>query len=131
MPDMDLRASFDRCESAGDFSETFYNLFLASSPEIAPYFEKTDFTKQKKLLRATVYILVTRPSEDPEGKETLERIGRSHAQAELNVKPALYELWLDSLCKTVAQLDPEWSSKLEGLWRQRMRPGIETITSLY
>ena len=56
----DIRASFDRCEAAGDFAEKFYDVFLNSSPEIAPLFAKTDFKQQRKILRTTVYIMVTR-----------------------------------------------------------------------
>ncbi len=126
-----VRASFDRCEAAEDFAEQFYGLFLESSPELAPLFAKTDFAKQRKLLRATVYIMVTRSVEDPQAKEALERIGHSHARLELDIRPELYELWLDSLCETVKRMDPEWTPEIEREWRERMRPGIELITSLY
>ena len=126
-----IRASFDRCEAAGDFAEQFYEVFLKSSPVVAPLFAKTDFTKQRKLLRATVYILVTRNLEDLQAKEALVRIGHSHSRAQLNIRPALYEVWLDSLCETVKRMDPDWSPDIEQWWRDRMRPGIDLITSLY
>ena len=32
-----VRASFDRCEAAGNFAEQFYAVFLNSSPEIGSY----------------------------------------------------------------------------------------------
>ncbi len=127
----DIRASFDRCEATGDFAERFYEIFLASSPEVAPLFAKTDFNKQRKLLRASVYILVMRDVENPEAREMLERVGNSHSSERLNIRPDLYELWLDSLCKAVEVMDPDWSMGLEAAWRARMRPGIELITSRY
>ena len=46
-------------------------------------------------------------------------------------KDDLYELWLDSLCKALEVMDPDWSMGLEAAWRARMRPGIELITSRY
>ena len=126
-----IRASFDRCEAAGDFAERFYEVFLNRSPEIAPLFAKTDFKQQRKLLRATVYIMVTRDVDDPEAHDTLERIGHSHARAKLNIRPDLYALWLDSLCETVKGMDSEWTPALEQSWRDHMAPGIALITSLY
>jgi hemoglobin-like flavoprotein len=126
-----VRASFDRCEAAGDFAEKFYDVFLNSSPEIAPLFAKTDFKQQRKLLRATVYIMVTRDVTDPKGHETLERIGHSHARAKLNIRPELYDLWLDSLCETVKAMDAKRTPALERSWRECMAPGIALITSLY
>lgn len=131
MVDQNIKASFDRCEATGDFAETFYELFLDSSPEIAPHFSQTNFVKQKKLLRGTVYILVTRNPGEAEARNTLERIGDSHNRSNLNIRPELYELWLNSLCKTVERLDPNWTPELDAIWRKSMRPAIEVITSLY
>ena len=126
-----VQASFERCETDGDFAEQFYEIFLGSSDEIAPLFAHTDFSRQRKLLRATVYVLVTRAVEDPAARETLERIGRSHAHSGLNIRPEFYELWLDSVCSAVQRMDPEWTAELEAAWRDRLRPGISLITSLY
>ena len=127
----DVRASFDRCEAAGDFAERFYDVFLNSSPEVAPLFAKTDFKQQRKILRATVYIMVTRDATDPNAQETLERISHSHARAKLNIRPELYDLWLDSLCESAKAMDSKWTPELERSWRECMAPGIALITSLY
>ena len=97
----EVRQSFERCEAAGDFAARFYEALLAASDEIAPLFARTDFEQQRKLLRASVYIMVTRDVEDARARTTLERIGRSHGRSELNIRPELYELWLDSVCDTV------------------------------
>jgi len=39
-----VAASFERCESTGVFTETFYEIFLAKSDAIGAYFKNTDFT---------------------------------------------------------------------------------------
>ena len=104
MKQPDVHASFDRCEAAGDFAATFYEVFLSSSAEIALLFAGTDFEQQRKLLRATVYIMVTRDVGDPKARETLERIGHSHGRSKLDIRPEFYTVWLDSLCETVKQL---------------------------
>ena len=131
MPNETVRASFARCEAAGDFAEEFYTIFLDASDEIAPLFAQTEFVKQRKLLRGTVYILVTRDVADPQVRATLDRIGHSHSRAQLNIRPALYELWLDSVCATVKRMDPDWTPAIEAGWRNQLRPGIEAITALY
>ena len=94
-------------------------------------FSATNFEKQRKLLRSTVFIMVNRDISEPKAAETLERIGHSHSKTKLDIRPALYELWLDSLCATVKQLDPDWTEALEQDWRVQMRPGVSLITSLY
>ncbi len=91
----------------------------------------TRIEKQRKLLRATVYIMVTRSVDDVQARETLESIGHSHGRTQLNIRPELYEVWLDSVCQTVKQMDPDWTSEVEREWRDRLRAGIDLITSLY
>ncbi len=131
MGQADVRASFDRCEKSGDFAECFYEIFLNSSPEIAPLFAKTDFEQQRRLLQATIYIMVTRDVDDPNWRETLEHIGRSHGRSGHDIRPELYDIWLDSLCEAAKRLDSEWAPDLETSWREHMTPGIALITSLY
>ncbi len=126
-----VRESFKRCEASGDFADRFYGIFLKKSPEIADLFADTDFKKQRTHLRASVFMLVTRDVEDPKAKELLERIGESHNRSNLNIRPELYETWLESLCETVKNMDPEWTDELEHSWRQQMQPGVALITSLY
>jgi len=116
---------------ASDGVERFYQDFLERSPEVAPLFAATDFSKQRKLLRASVYVLATRDVEEPQAREMLERIGESHGRARRNIRPELYEVWLDALCQTVRWLDPTWSDEVEQAWREKMRPGIDIITSMY
>jgi len=127
----DIQRSFKRCEATGDFADTFYGIFLNTSPEVASMFSATDFEKQRKLLRGTVLIMVNRDISEPKAAEALERIGHSHSKTKLDIRPELYELWLDSLCATVMQLDPDWTEELEQDWRVQMRPGVSLITSLY
>ena len=123
--------SFKRCEASGDFAEKFYEVFLSASPEIAPFFANTEFSKQRKLLRATVYVLVTRDVDDPKARDQLNKVGRSHSRSQLDIRPELYDVWLDSLCKTVGEMDPKWGADLENAWRERMQRGIAVIAAAY
>ena len=64
------------------------------------------------------------------GTRSIRRF-RSPAKSKLNIRPDLYDLWLDSVCETVKRMDPEWTPQVEQAWRERMAPGIALITSLY
>ena len=75
--DDDVKLSFERCETSGDFGKRFYEIFLDSSDEIAPHFAGTDFGKKRKLLRDSVSIMVSRDPRDPTMRDTLQRIGAS------------------------------------------------------
>ena len=127
----DVRASFGRCEANGNFAETFYNNFLNSSPEIAPYFAATDFEKQRKVLRQSVYMMVTNDVADPGMRDMLGNLARIHSRAWRDIHPKLYELWLDNICKAASTLDPEWSKDLERKWRVRLRDGMQIIMAAY
>ncbi len=127
----EARTSFERCEAAGDFAERFYEIFLNSSPEIAPLFAQTDFEKQRKLLGATVYITVTRDVDDPKAREALEEDWPVARALAARHQAELYELWLDGVCETAKRMDPVWTSEVEAAWRHQPRPGIALITSLY
>ena len=129
--DNEVYRSFQRCEATGDFADTFYNTFLNSSPEIAPYFARTDFDRQRKLLRDSVHVMVARDVAAPEMRAFVNQLGEAHSRANRNILPRLYELWLDSICATVKALDPEWTAALEAHWRVRLRAGMQIIMAAY
>jgi len=118
-----VRMSLERWEASGEFAEVFYEKFLKSSPEVPSLFSGTDFPRQKRLLRDSVHKLVSRDVSDPVLRRELEHLGRIHGRRGRNIRPALYEMWLDSLCETAGALDPEWNEALEQKWRARLRPG--------
>ena len=126
-----VRDSFERCERNGDFGQVFYETFLGSSPDIAPSFAGTDFERQRRVLRDSVHMMVTRDVSEPQMRIMLERLGEAHGRGGLNVLPRLYELWLDSVCDTARTLDPNWDEGLERQWRVRMRPGMQIIMAGY
>ncbi len=126
-----VRASFERCELNGDFAEFFYDAFLNSSAEIASHFAQTEFERQRKVLRDSVHVMVTRDVADAAMRVMLDRLGKAHGRAGRNIRPVLYELWLDSICQAVKALDPQWSKSLERMWRVRLRPGMQIIMAAY
>ena len=129
--DDDVKRSFERCESNGDFAETFYRNFFASSPEVPEHFKDTDFRRQRTVLRDSVQMMVTHDVADVEMRQLLEDLGTTHSRHGRNIRPELYESWLDSVCATAAQLDPQWSNQLEREWRVCLRAGMQIIMAAY
>ena len=122
--------SLERCSSRPEFLSRFYTLFLASSDVVAKKFERTDLRKQARLLKTSLYILMM-ASDEPERAAHLERLARRHSRAELDIKPELYDLWLDRLVQAVKELDPMFDMQTETAWRRLLQPGIEFMKSRY
>jgi hemoglobin-like flavoprotein len=118
-------ASYHRARQTGELFDTFYQLFLGKSPEIPPMFARTDFSHQKLMLRESILELLAY-AQTGRSRDEIERLAERHRQ--LNVKPAHYELWLDALCEALAQHDSRFDRKLEQMWRDAMREGIELMT---
>ncbi len=126
-----VRESYDRCCANGGFPATFYEIFFTKSPEIPKLFADTDFTQQKRHLRAALLLLVKYQPGDEPTRIALEKIGRSHSRGELNIRPDLYPFFLESVCETIKRHDPEWSVELENQLKERVRGGVELIISMY
>ncbi len=126
-----VRESYDRCCLNGDFPATFYEIFFMKSPEIPKLFADTDFTQQKRHLRAALLLLIKYEPGDEPTRIALAKIGRSHSRGERNIRPDLYPYFLECVCETIKIHDPEWSVELENQWKERVRGGVELITSMY
>jgi truncated hemoglobin YjbI len=132
MSDFELvNKSFKRCGTSDGFYDTFYDLFLSKSDEIAPFFSGTDFKKQKKLLKATITTMIRFPLDHRGTQTTLAMVAETHKPDGYNIEPELYALWLDSLCETVKEHDPDITSELENQWRNYMQAAINIILSKY
>ena len=119
-------ASYHRARETGQLFDTFYNLFLAKAPDVRPMFARTDFPHQKLMLRESILEMLLF-AQTGAGREEIEKLGERHRQ--LNVKPAHYELWLDSLCEALAKHDRDFDSVLERKWRAAMWKGIKLMST--
>ena len=119
-------ASYHRARQTGQLFDTFYNLFLAKSPEIPPMFARTDFPHQKLMLRESILEMLVFAQTGLGGDE-IQRLAERHRQ--LNVKPVHYDLWLDALCEALAKHDCQFNFALERTWRDAMQKGIELMSA--
>ena len=124
----EVMASYHRCRAEGDFVETFYRRFLSKSPDIAAKFANTDFKIQKLMLRESLLEMLCFQQGMAGAREEIEQLGRRHK--ELEIEPGMYAMWLDALCETIRQHDPQYTRELEEHWRQAMSKGIEVMLSV-
>ena len=70
-------------------------------------------------------------SDESERMVHLERLAKLHSRAELDIKPELYDLWLDRLVQAVKEFDPMFDAETGAAWRRMLAPGIEFMKSRY
>jgi hemoglobin-like flavoprotein len=122
--------SIERCSGKPEFLSRFYALFLASSSAVAKKFETTDLRRQARLLRTSLYIMMLSGG-DSERTVHLERLAQLHSRTQMDIKPELYDLWLDRLMQAVEEFDPMFNMEIEIAWRRLLQPGIEFMKSRY
>lgn len=126
-----VTASYHRAMYGGKFLDTFYDIFLAKSPEVSRRFQHTDFVHQKLMLRQSLLMMVMFNHEPESVRGELEKLGERHSRRGVDIPPHLYALWLDALCESVERHDPQYTPEVGDLWRRAMQPGIELLISKY
>ena len=121
--------SYGRCCASPAFFDTFYQHFLASSPAIREKFVRTDMAAQKHLLRAGILNLVLYARGMSDTK--LRALGASHSREGFDIRPELYDLWLDSLLLAVKEHDSAATQEDLIAWREVLSKGINVIKSFY
>jgi len=112
------------------FFSRFYDRFIPSSPEVTARFKDVDMKRQRKILEASLAYMsefaafLTRTDQ-------LEQLAERHSRRELDIDPALYEVWIDMLVDTVRESDPEFTDEVGVAWRVVMSPGIAYMRAHY
>jgi len=119
--DRDKIARFDvslaRCLADEGFLTRFYELLVASSPEIAEKFRDTDFQRQRRAMAASLYIIVLALEHGEAAQAYLEQIARQHGREELDIRPEMYDAWRDCLVQAVKEFDPLFNDDKEQIWK--------------
>jgi hemoglobin-like flavoprotein len=124
--------SLGRCNASEGFLDRFYERFLAMSPKVAEKFEKTDFVRQKRALRASFHMMLLAAGDGENGPERhLAPLAQSHGRSGHNIGAEFYDYWLDALLATVREFDKQWDHEVEGAWEQVMDIGIQYLLSHY
>jgi hemoglobin-like flavoprotein len=126
--------SYERCIGSSrppGFLDRFYEIFLGSSEEVAAKFKNTDFHKQVQSLKSSLYYLMMASSGNPEATLHLKRIAELHSRRALDIRPELYDLWLECLLAAVREHDPKFNAETETAWRRVLAYGIDFMKSKY
>ncbi len=128
---MHFNDSLERCRDNPGFVEHFYDLLMASSEEVASKFSATDFRRQKRVLMASLYCLMLATEGHPEGEAHLRRIAEVHDRHHRDIRPGLYDRWLECLVQAVRDCDSRVTPEVEQAWRSVLLPGIEVMKAAY
>jgi hemoglobin-like flavoprotein len=126
-------ASFNRCRSASGFFEAFYDRFIVSSEEVRAKFVGTDMKRQFRMLEDSLYVIAVavQGKEGSVARGDLPRIAARHSKKDLDIRPGLYDQWLECLIETVRAHDPEFSAEIEAAWRETLAFGVTYMRERY
>lgn len=126
--------SYERCirnPNPPGFLYRFYQIFTSSSEEVAEKFKNTDFGRQTRSLKASLYYLMLSCNGSPGAMVHLRRTASLHSRRQLDIRPGLYDLWLASLLQAVREYDPRFDQPTEAAWQQVLNYGIDFMKSRY
>lgn len=121
--------SYGRCCASDTFFDTFYDHFLASSPEIRDKFVNTNMASQKLLLRQGILNVVLYARGMPGTK--LKALGCSHSRQGMNIRPELYKLWFSALAASIREHDQESTIETILAWREVVTKSVDVILAEY
>jgi hemoglobin-like flavoprotein len=126
-------ASFARCRASAGFFEDFYTRFIDSSDEVRAKFANTDMQKQIRMLEDSLLVVAVavQGEEGSPARSDLPRIAARHSRKDLDIRPELYDLFLERLIDTVRAHDPRFTSAIEAAWRQTMAVGVDYMRARY
>jgi hemoglobin-like flavoprotein len=125
------KASFQRCCRAPDFFVCFYRHFFRACPEAEPLFARTDFQRQHRLLQHAIGLLLSFSHQTEGDPNILRRVAERHSRRDLNIAPAMYAPFVDSLLRTVREHDAECDGATEEAWRRALAPGVAHMQGRY
>ena len=112
------------------FLDTFYDLFIASSPDVKEKFANTNLERQKNMLRYSFQYMVDMKHED-KSSGYLEHIAAIHNRSNHDIPSYMYDLWLDALVESVKIHDPEYTETTGNAWREALSKGIQFMIERY
>ncbi len=125
-----VKSSFTRCMGK-DLIGRFYDIFLKSSPAIAPMFAKTDFSEQKKLLNHGIQLVIMYGEGDKFAEYGLGRIRDTHQKSKMDIPPNLYPFWKESFLQALAEADDEFEDSTREAWGRVLQKTLDFIIAGY
>ena len=124
-------ASLTRCDKDSGFISSFYERFLASSPEVREKFSETDFAVQRRMLLRSLRTVAGATVGEGDALQELSLRAETHRRGRLDIPPHLYVLWQMALVDTAAQFDSEWSTTTEKAWNDCLGYAVAYMVKRY
>ena len=120
--------SYLRCvvSDQDGFFRRFYQLFIASDPEISKMFAHTDMERQISLLQESLLHMIDF-SNSKVANERMRQVATYHGSAKMDIPQHMFDLWMDRLVATVRERDTRFNAHIEMAWRVSLAPGIAFI----
>lgn len=134
MTDIDeiFNDSYERCLKKGDLISRFYAKYVLSNEIVAEKFSHTDMAKQKRMLEASLHMVMALSSAKTEKAEAhFQRIGIAHGRKQHNIAPYLYDLWMTSLLAAVEECDDQYDEQVKAAWTELISNSINIMKSMY
>lgn len=126
----DLQQSYGRCLRDKRFIERFYEIFLASHPDIPPMFANTDFQKQRLALRRGMSVAISHAAGSGIVERTTNHMADVHSRhGRCPVPAGLYPYWVESMMQAIGECDPQADEALIARWRQAMGVVVRTFVA--
>jgi hemoglobin-like flavoprotein len=111
-----LRAALSKLQPhVQDVIGRFYERLLARRPDFAPYFEHTDWQRQRRMLLGSLVMALEAEEEPDEVRETIRAYGRRHDPYHLT--DADYDVFGATLKETLQEaLAADWSPTVDEAW---------------
>ena len=128
-----VNASYGRCLSSKNFLDDFYQNLFSSSPEVSKKFKNTNMDVQKRMVKESITTLMiyAKNKQSTFANMRIEQIGIMHSKKNYDIQTQHYNLWIESLIKTIQKHDPECDQALADMWVSVLKTGIERIKSYY
>lgn len=121
--------SYVACLRDKEFFDAFYTRFRESDPIVKEQFALIDMDRQKEMFSHTVRLMIDFASGDKAAANVLSVIRESHSEANLGIKPELYQLWKQVLLKSIKQNDPALDGETFKAWDTILQRGIDYLVS--
>ena len=115
--------SYERCQRNQQFFLIFYRRFWAKDERFKDIFKGVDMERQIRMLKLSISMIMLASTSD-QAREGIRRYGKAHGPDGIGVKPADFEIWLDSLIDTVRICDPKFNDEIALAWRDCFKAGI-------
>jgi hypothetical protein len=125
--------SLTRCLAVPAFLEGFYDRFVGSSEEVREKFRGVDLKRQVRMLQDSLYVVAVavQGEEGSPARGALPFLAARHSRHDLDIRPGLYDLWIDCIVETARAHDPQFSPEIEAAWRETLTTGANYMRERY